>query len=219
MATPAVILKTSQVPRAATKPATNGDATAGMMTEEMTPSHLTPPTPSAAMSDPIRPPNSACEEDEGSPSSQVIRFQRIPPTRPAKMIVRVGTPMSAGIGAPLASWMLMILLLTVRATSMLRNAPTRFRTAERVTAVLGLRAPVAMEVAIALAVSWKPLVKSNAKAVITTITRMKRASVTTRSWAGERDDFHRWTLPAAGFIHCSPHGLKPVPEPGDQDRV
>ena len=41
--------------------------------------------------------------------------------------------------------------------------------AESPTACLGLSAPLAMEVAIAFAVSWKPFVKSNARAVITTM--------------------------------------------------
>ncbi len=41
----------------------------------------------------------------------------------------------------------------VLATSVLRNAPTRLSTAAIATAVLGLSAPVAMGVAIALAVS------------------------------------------------------------------
>src|SRR4051812_14872523 len=75
----------------------------------------------------------------------------------------------------------MILFDTVRATSTDKKAPTRLRIADRATATLGLRAPVAIEVAIAFAVSWKPLVKSNANAVITTITRMNNASVTTQN--------------------------------------
>ena len=40
------------------------------------------------------------------------------------------------------------------------------------TAVLGFSAPVAIDVAIALPVSWKPLVKSNASAVTISSTRM-----------------------------------------------
>ena len=40
------------------------------------------------------------------------------------------------------------------------------------TAVLGFRAPVAIDVAIALPVSWNPLVKSNASAVTINSTRM-----------------------------------------------
>ena len=62
---------------------------------------------------------------------------------------------------------------TVFATSVDRNAPTRFKTAASVTAVLGLIAPVAIGVAIALAVSWKPLVKSKNSASTTTSATMK----------------------------------------------
>ena len=36
----------------------------------------------------MRPPNSACDELDGMPNSQVSRFHRMPPMRPAKMIVR-----------------------------------------------------------------------------------------------------------------------------------
>ena len=39
------------------------------------------------------------------------------------------------------------------------------------TAAFGESAPLAMEVAMALPVSWNPLVKSNARAVITTMIR------------------------------------------------
>ena len=52
----------------------------------------------------------------------------------------------------------------VLATSVERNAPTRLSTAATVTATLGRMAPVAMGVAIAFAVSWKPLVKSKIRA-------------------------------------------------------
>ena len=45
------------------------------------------------------------------------------------------------------------------------------------TATLGLSAPVATDVAIALAESWKPLVKSNASAVTTTITTINRVEL------------------------------------------
>ena len=91
------------------------------------------------MADPIRPPNRACEDEEGRPSSQVVRFHRMPPTRPANTMVRIGIPISDSTGAPLLSWIEMILLLTVRATSMERKAPTRLSTAERMTAFLGLQ--------------------------------------------------------------------------------
>ena len=60
----------------------------------------------------------------------------------------------------------------VLATSVDRNAPTTFSTPLIRTATFGRSAPVAMDVAIAFAVSWKPLVKSKASAVtMTTATR------------------------------------------------
>jgi hypothetical protein len=69
-------------------------------------------------------------------------------------------------------------LVTVSATSTERNAPMRFRMLERATAVLGRKALVAIVVAIAFAVSWKPLVKSKARAVTTTRARITEVSVT-----------------------------------------
>ena len=53
----------------------------------------------------------------------------------------------------------------VFATSVERNAPTRLSVPAAMTAVLGLSAPVAIEVAMAFAVSWNPFVKSNINAV------------------------------------------------------
>ena len=80
----------------------------------------------------------------------------MPPTSPANTTVSVTEPVST---RPLAM---------VAATLNDRNAPTRFSTPESATATFGGSAPVAMDVAIALPVSWKPLVKSKASAVITT---------------------------------------------------
>ncbi len=51
-------------------------------------------------------------------------------------------------------------LAIVAATASERNAPTRLSTPDKATATRGRSAPVAIEVAIALPVSWKPLVKS-----------------------------------------------------------
>jgi hypothetical protein len=68
-------------------PAMNGEATAGMSTLLVRPSQLTPAKPAAAIPEPIRPPNSACDELDGMPNSQVRRFQRMPPTRPEKITV------------------------------------------------------------------------------------------------------------------------------------
>lgn len=103
------------------------------------------------------------------PNSHVTRFQTIPPTRPASTTSSVTTPAST------------IPLAMVAATASERNAPTMLREADSSTACLGFSARVAIEVAIALPVSWKPLVKSNARAVATTTAR-RRGSVTALLW-------------------------------------
>ena len=85
----------------------------------------------------------------------------MPPARPAKTTVRVTRPVST---RPLA---------IVAATPSDRNAPTRLRMPDRPTATRGLSAFVAIEVAMALPVSWNPLVKSKPRAVTTTRTSSK----------------------------------------------
>src|SRR3954462_3989619 len=62
-------------------------------------------------------------------------------------------------------------LAIVAATARDRTAPTKLRVAARRTATRGGIARVETDVATALAVSWKPFVKSNASAVPTTIQR------------------------------------------------
>ena len=64
----------------------------------------------------------------------------------------------------------------VAATASDRNAPTKLSDAASVTASFGGIARVEIEVATALAVSWKPLVKSNASAVATTIQRTRSST-------------------------------------------
>ncbi len=130
-----------------------------MTTLETSPCQSTALPPAAAIVEPITPPISACEELDGIPNSQVTRFQMMPPARPAATTVRVTAPVST---RPLAM---------VAATARERNAPTKFSTPEIATAVRGPSAPVAMDVAIAFPVSWNPLVKSKARAVMTTRTR------------------------------------------------
>ena len=75
----------NQVPTAATTPAMTGDISAGRITLPTTPSslepspfQLTPRRPSPAIVAPIRPPNSACEEHDGRPSSQVKQVPEDP---------------------------------------------------------------------------------------------------------------------------------------------
>jgi hypothetical protein len=125
----------------------SGDMAAGSTTLPRTPSsllpsptHLTPLTPRPAMAAPMRTPNRACDEDDGRPSSQVSRFQTMPPTRPARTMSSSAEPpsvSSSGLGAPLLVWMLMTALVTVSATSTEGKAPTRLRTADSATASFG----------------------------------------------------------------------------------
>ena len=55
----------------------------------------------------------------------------------------------------------------VFATPVKVSAPIKFMTAANIIACLGFRAFVETAVAIAFAVSWNPLIKSNAKAKMT----------------------------------------------------
>src|SRR3954447_19617610 len=145
---------------AAAANASTGATAAGTSTFSTIPSTLTAPGPWAPNAAPMSPPISACDEDDGRPAHHVARFHAIAPTSPANTTVVVIAPAST-MPDP-----------TVAATFSEMNAPAKFRTADEATAKRGDIARVDTDVAIALAVSWNPLVKSNASAVTTTITRM-----------------------------------------------
>jgi hypothetical protein len=136
-----------------------------MITFDTRPCHFTACEPAAASIEPMTPPISACEELDGMPNSQVTRFQTMAPASPANTTASVTRPVWT---SPLA---------IVAATLSDRNAPTRFSAADSATAARGLSALVAIDVAIALAVSWNPLVKSNDKPVM--ITRASTMSLLT----------------------------------------
>ena len=108
---------------------------------------------------------SACEDDDGSPKYQVARFQAIAPMRPANTTVIVTVLLLT------MSWP------TVAATLSERNAPTKLKIAAKTTATRGGIARVEIDAATTFAVSWKPLVKSNASAVAMTMTRMMSADI------------------------------------------
>src|ERR687884_1280605 len=131
----------------ATANASTGAISAGTTTLPSRPSPLTASAPSAANAAPTTPPISACDELDGSPNHQVARFQAIAPIRPANTTVVVIAP---GSTIPDA---------TVAATFSEMKAPAKFSTAESSTANRGDMARVDTDVAIAFAVSWKPLVK------------------------------------------------------------
>src|SRR3954469_1873647 len=135
------------------------------MTLSISPSVRIASEPAAANAAPTTPPMSACDELDGSPKYHVTRFQKMAPMRPAKITVVV---MRSASTMPLA---------IVAATSSEMKAPTKFRIAAIVTAVRGASARVEIDVATALAVSWNPLVKSNASAVATTIHRISGSCI------------------------------------------
>src|SRR3954449_9518808 len=149
-----------RMPSPATTKARIGATSAGTTTLSMIPWPNTASGPAAANAEPIIPPISACEDDDGSPKYHVARFQAIAPTRPAKTI---GSVMASGLTMPEA---------IVAATEIDRNAPRKLSAEAIVTAKRGDIARVEIDVATALAVSWKPFVKSNASAVPTTILRI-----------------------------------------------
>ncbi len=131
---------------------TIGDETSGTITLLTTPSTLIVSNPPATTEAPSSPPISAWLDELGMPRRQVTRFQKIAPTRaPATTIWLGSTPVPAvgsGVTSPDA---------IVLATAVPASAPTKFAVADRAIAYSGLRARVETEVAIALAVSWKPL--------------------------------------------------------------
>src|SRR5205085_4689904 len=114
----------------------------GMINFDNRPWPLTAEKPCAAMTEPTSPPISACEELEGRPKYQVIRFQVIAPTRPANTTVVV------------TAWGETNPLPTVAATLSEMNAPAKFRSEATVTARAGPIARVEIDVATTLAVSW-----------------------------------------------------------------
>src|SRR3954454_7803663 len=160
--------------------ASTGASTAGRTTLFSTTLKLIAPTPPATQVAPMRPPKRACDELEGSPRYQVARFHRMAPTSPAKITTGL---MSVSSTSPpemvLATW-----------TD--RKAPVRFKHAATATAVLGRNAPVAIDVAMALAVSWKPLVKSKTNAVITTATTISDTSTDGALRSTDRTPAGRW---------------------------
>src|SRR4051812_30659516 len=161
----------------ATRKASTGAIRAGTMTLPSSPPPTMADAPSAANAAPTTPPISACEELDGRPNHQVARFHMIAPIRPAKTIVGV---MASAFTMPFA---------TVAATWSERKAPTKLRIAASATAIRGGTARVEIAVATTFAVSWKPLVKSNASAAATTITRIRSLSTEFRPVAsGVLDD-------------------------------
>ena len=97
-----------------------GATIAGTITlPRMPSSKKTASAPSATKTAPTIPPISACEELDGRPKYQVIRFHAIAPTSPPNTASR---PIEFG-------WISTTSCATVAATSSEMNAPTKLRTA------------------------------------------------------------------------------------------
>ncbi len=147
---PCCRLRTSQMrpvmsSQAPAKPR-SGEPIIGTMTLSKTPLQMTPSTPAEAIIAPMRPPKSACEELEGMPKCQVAKFHTTAPMSVASTTCRVTRSVFTSPSP------------TVLATLVETKAPRRLSPAAMSTATRGDRARVETEVAIALAVSWKPLV-------------------------------------------------------------
>ena len=119
----------------------------------------------AASAAPHNPPISACEDEDGRPSHQVIRFQVMPPASAQISTCEVTVTTAVSI-RPLAM---------VLATAVPQNAPIRFIEAASITACPGESTLVATTVAMELAVSWNPLMNSNTSA--NRITSSNRVSI------------------------------------------
>src|SRR5690348_5295379 len=109
-------------------------------------------------------------DELGSPTYQVMRFQAIAPTSALRM--RLGSTTEGSI-SPLP-----IVLATAVPTT---NAAAKLKTAAQTTATPGESTRVETTVAIELALSWNPLMKSNVSATSTmartnqTVAVIKRA--------------------------------------------
>ncbi|MBS1163829.1 MAG: hypothetical protein H6R03_1725, partial [Burkholderiaceae bacterium] len=115
--------------------------------------------PALASVAPTMPPISACELLDGMPYHQVMTFQAMAPTSAPKITCWSTMP---GSTMPLP---------TVAATfSSKKRMATTLKKAAKATAWCGLRTPVETTVAIELAASWKPFMKSNSSASTTSIT-------------------------------------------------
>src|SRR5829696_7985913 len=128
------------------------------------------PKPALATPAPANPPMSACEDEVGRPSHQVRRFQAIAPASPAKTTAES------------------TVLPTVLATCVWKTRKAmKLNRAAQTTASRGVRTRVETTVAIELAASWKPLVKSNTSASRTIAMTESRA----RSGMLDDDGLHR----------------------------
>ena len=106
------------------------------------------------MAEPAYPPMSACEELEGIPTDHVMMFQRIAPSNAPR--ITFGSTILCSIIPPPTAF--------ATATPPVNRA-AKLKKAAHTTAARGLRTRVPTIVAMEFAESWKPLLKSNRKAI------------------------------------------------------
>ena len=106
---------------------------------------------------PANPPISVWEEDDGIPSYHVARFQIMAATIPEKMIGRVINSSKTTLDTVLAIPNSPMMYLAIKKATKLKDAAHN-------TALKGVSTLVETIVAIELAASWNPLIKSNIKA-------------------------------------------------------
>src|SRR5215470_14243757 len=139
----------------------------------MSPAATSEPKPAFTTAAPAKPPMSACDDDVGRPQYHVMRSHAIAPARPAR-ITHWST--TAGATTPLP---------TVVATCTPKpKAATKLKKAAHTTACSGVSTRVETTVAMELAASWKPLMKSKISATRT----MKMTTESTERASGHLED-------------------------------
>ena len=134
-----------------------------------------PPTitdcgPEATSAAPARPPIRACDEEVGRPSHQVMMFQISAPSTAARMM---GGVTAAGSTTPLP-------MVFATCTPKTRKA-AKLKNAAHITARRGESTRVHTTVAMELAASWKPLLKSKASAMTMMATTLNGTSIVSGS--------------------------------------
>src|SRR5881397_2121054 len=120
------------------------------------PAPMSDPNPALATAAPANPPINACDELVGNPQYHVIRSQTMAPTSPAR-IIHWSTTFDSTTPLP-----------TVLATCTPKpKAATKLKKAAHTTACSGVSTRVETTVAMELAASWNPLMKSKMRATRT----------------------------------------------------
>src|SRR6266542_2987499 len=149
----------------------SGDSTMNA-TILMIPAGTRPAKPSDGIVAPIIPPASAWEEEDGRPHHQVTRFQTIAPMSAAKTTRRTTVVPSALRWAKSTIPVPIVAATLSSAPHRTGAAETKLKKAAHATAQSGVSTRVETTVAIEFAASWKPLMKSKARA-----TAMSRTTV------------------------------------------